>query len=62
MTSRPPISESSESLGEEGLLSERRGRGSTGRSVTRSLSAEEQLKKAQAKIKYLEAELDLQKS
>ncbi len=50
-----------DTLGEEGLLSERRGRGSTGRPVTRNLSAEEQLKKAQAKIKYLEAELELSK-
>ena len=50
-----------DALGEEGLLSERRGRGSTGRPTTRDLSAEEQLKKAQAKIKYLEAELDLLK-
>lgn len=49
------------SLGEDGLLSERRGRGSAVRPVTRNLSAEEQLKKAQAKIKYLEAELDLLK-
>ncbi|WP_424237863.1 hypothetical protein [Bhargavaea ginsengi] len=50
-----------DALGEEGLLSERRGRGSTGRPVRRNLSAEEQLKKAQAKIKYLEAELELLK-
>lgn len=50
-----------DSLGEEGLLYERRGRGSTGRPVRRNRSAEEQLKKAQAKIKYLEAELELLK-
>jgi len=50
-----------DALGEEGLLSERRGRGSAGRPVTRNLTAEEQLKKAQAKIKYLEAELELLK-
>ncbi|MNO97350.1 hypothetical protein D3C76_890560 [compost metagenome] len=47
--------------GEQGLLEERRGKGSTGRRPAGSLSAEEELKRAQAKIKLLEAEVDFLK-
>ncbi|MEJ8548802.1 IS3 family transposase, partial [Brevibacillus borstelensis] len=42
--------------GEEGLLEERRGKGSSGRRPTGELSAEEKLKRAEARIKLLEAE------
>lgn len=47
--------------GEQGLLEERRGKGNTGRKPAGSLSAEEELKRAQAKIKLLEAEVDFLK-
>ncbi|MNW52355.1 hypothetical protein D3C74_298720 [compost metagenome] len=47
--------------GEKGLLEERRGKGSTGRRPAGSLSTEEELKRAQAKIKLLEAEVDFLK-
>ncbi|WMT28874.1 IS3 family transposase [Bacillus aerius] len=47
-----------ERLGEEGFLIERRGKGSTGRPSSKELSVEEKLKKAEAKIKFLEAEND----
>jgi len=47
--------------GEEGLLEERRGKGSTGRKPAGELSVEEKLKKAEAKIKLLEAENELLK-
>ena len=47
--------------GEKGLLEERRGKGSTGRRPAGSLSTEEELKRAQAKIKVLEAEVDFLK-
>ncbi|WP_376837118.1 HTH domain-containing protein [Bhargavaea ullalensis] len=50
-----------DALGEDALLTERRGRGSTGRPTSGSQSAEDRLKKAEARIKYLEAELDLVK-
>ena len=42
-------------------MEERRGRGSTGRRKAVALSAEEDLKLARAKIKLLEAEVDLLK-
>jgi transposase len=47
--------------GEQGFLEERRGKGSTGRPSTKDLSAEKKLEKAEARIKYLEAELELLK-
>lgn len=46
--------------GEAGLLEERRGKGSSGRPAG-TLSTEEQLKRAEARIKLLEAENDLLK-
>ncbi|MCM3039123.1 hypothetical protein M3201_05355 [Paenibacillus motobuensis] len=42
--------------GEEGLLEERRGKGSPGRPSTKELSVEERLRRAEAKIKLLEVE------
>ncbi|WP_201004071.1 IS3 family transposase [Paenibacillus glycanilyticus] len=42
--------------GEEGLRMERRGKASTGRPSSKELSIEEKLKRAEAKIKLLEAE------
>ncbi len=50
-----------EKFGEAGFDSERRGKGSTGRPSTKELSAEEKLKKAEARIKFLEAENDFLK-
>ena len=50
-----------EKFGEEGLLTERRGKGSTGRPSSKDLSAEEKLRKAEARIKFLEAENDFLK-
>lgn len=47
--------------GEQGLLEERRGKGSTGRKPTGESSAEDELKRAQARIKLLEAEIDFLK-
>jgi transposase len=47
--------------GEAGLLEERRGKGSPGRPSTRELSAEEKLRRAEARIKLLEAENDFLK-
>ncbi|MEH7746855.1 IS3 family transposase [Neobacillus drentensis] len=49
------------SLGEEGFLTERRGKGSFGRPSSKNLSVENSLKKAEARIKYLEAELGILK-
>jgi len=48
-------------FGEEGFYTERRGKGSTGRPSSKELTAEEQLEKAQARIDYLEAQLDFVK-
>ena len=48
-------------FGEEGLLTERRGKGSTGRPSSKQLSVEEKLRKAEARIKFLEAENDFLK-
>lgn len=45
-----------EMYGEEGLRMDRRGKTSTGRPSSKELSAEEKLKRAEAKIKLLEAE------
>jgi putative transposase len=47
--------------GETGLLEERRGKGSSGRPIAGELSTEEKLKRAQARIKLLEAENDFLK-
>ena len=47
--------------GEHGLRNERRGVASTGRPITRDLSVEEKLKRAEAKIHFLEAENELLK-
>lgn len=48
-------------FGEEGFLTERRGKGSSGRPVSKPLTVEASLKKAEARIKYLEAELEFLK-
>jgi len=48
-------------LGEEGFLLERRGKGSSGRPSNKDISAEKKLEKAETRIKYLEAELELLK-
>lgn len=47
--------------GEEGFFEERRGRGGTGRPTTIALSPERKIGKAEARIQYLEAELELLK-
>lgn len=47
--------------GEAGLLEDRRGKGSAGRLPEKELSAEEKLRRAEAKIKLLEAENELLK-
>jgi len=47
--------------GEEGFFEERRGKGSTGRPSTKGVSPEKKLEKAEARIKYLEAEIELLK-
>lgn len=48
-------------LGEEGFLLERRGKGGSGRPSNKDISAEKKLEKAETRIKYLEAELELLK-
>jgi transposase len=48
-------------FGEEGFFQERRGKGSTGRPSSRELTADEKLKRAEARIKFLEAENDFLK-
>lgn len=50
-----------ETYGESGFLEERRGKASAGRPSTQSASTEKKLEKAEARIKYLEAELELLK-
>jgi len=47
--------------GEDGLRKEQRGRGSTGRPAERELTAEEKLRRAEARIRYLEKENELLK-
>ena len=47
--------------GEEGFLEERRGKKSTGRPSKKDLSADKKLEKAEARIRYLEAEIELLK-
>ncbi|MEB9683001.1 hypothetical protein P4J24_13930 [Bacillus anthracis] len=46
-----------EQFGEEGFYTERRGKGSTGRPSEKPLSSNEKLKKVEARIAFLEAEL-----
>ncbi|EEM02226.1 Transposase [Bacillus pseudomycoides] len=46
-----------EQFGEEGFYTERRGKGSAGRPSTKMLSSDDKLKKAEARIAFLEAEL-----
>lgn len=53
--------DSYERFGEEGFLTERRGKGSTGRPSSKHLSVEGKLRKAEARIKFLEAENDFLK-
>jgi transposase-like protein len=48
-------------FGEEGFLTERRGKGRTGRPASKEVSVEDSLRKAEARIKYLEAELEFLK-
>jgi len=48
-------------FGEEGFLTERRGKGSTGRPSSKELSIEDKLRKAEPRIKFLEAENDFLK-
>jgi transposase InsO family protein len=47
--------------GEEGLWSDQRGRHAAGRSAERELTVEEQLRRAQARVRYLEKENELLK-
>jgi transposase-like protein len=47
--------------GDAGLLEERRGKGSSGRPLSKELSVEEKLRRAEAKIKLLEVENDFLK-
>lgn len=53
--------DSYERFGEVGFLTERRGKGSTGRPSSNHPSVEEKLRKAEARIKFLEAENDFLK-
>ena len=50
-----------QTYGENGFIEERRGKGSTGRPRVEKLSADKKLEKAEARIKLLEAELELLK-
>jgi transposase len=50
-----------EQFGEDGFFTERRGKASTGRPSSKPLSVEDNLKKAEARIKFLEAELEFLK-
>lgn len=50
-----------EKYGEEGFLTERRGKGSTGRPSSKHLTLEEKPRKAVVRIKFLEAENDFLK-
>lgn len=47
--------------GEQGFLEERRGKGSTGRPRVENLSDDKKLERAEARIRFLEAELALLK-
>ncbi|SDO12558.1 hypothetical protein SAMN05421677_14021 [Halobacillus aidingensis] len=53
--------ETFQKYGEDGFYTERRGKGATGRPSSKELSTEEKLKKAEARIAYLEAEVDFVK-
>jgi transposase len=53
--------ETYEKFGDLGLQSERRGKASSGRPSSKEQSVEEKLKKAEARIKFLEAENDFLK-
>lgn len=55
------LEENISSSDEAGLLEERRGKGSSGRPVSRELSDQEKLRLAEARIKLLEAENELLK-
>jgi hypothetical protein len=48
-------------FGEDGFYTDRRGTGSTGRPSLKEETAESRLQKAEARIKYLEAEMDFLK-
>ena len=48
-------------LGEQGLRNEQRGKGATGRPLERVLTVEEKLRRAEARVKYLERENELLK-
>ena len=48
-----------QTYGENGFIEERRGKGSTGRPRVEKLSADKKLEKAEARIRLLEAELEL---
>ncbi|MBS3949784.1 MAG: IS3 family transposase [Peptococcaceae bacterium] len=50
-----------EKLGEEGLRNDQRGKNSTGRPTERELTIEEKLRRAEAKVRYLEKENELLK-
>ncbi|WP_306978519.1 IS3 family transposase [Alkalibacillus salilacus] len=50
-----------DTYGKEGFRTERRGKGATGRPSKQDLTPEEELKQAEARIKYLEAENDFPK-
>lgn len=50
-----------EQFGEDGFFTERRGKGAAGRPSSKPRSVEDNLKKAEARIKYLEAELEFLK-
>ncbi|PEK69885.1 hypothetical protein COM55_28115 [Bacillus pseudomycoides] len=50
-----------EQFGEEGFHTERRGKESSGRPSTKMLSSDDKLKKAEARIAFLEAELEFLK-
>ncbi|SMQ78658.1 hypothetical protein SAMN05444673_3559 [Bacillus sp. OV166] len=50
-----------EQFGEDGFFTERRGKASTGRPSSKPLSVEDNLKKAEARIKFLETELEFLK-
>lgn len=48
-------------FGEDGLAEERRGKSRTGRPTKKEITKNEQLKKAEARIAFLEAELEFLK-
>ncbi|WP_047155553.1 HTH domain-containing protein [Aneurinibacillus tyrosinisolvens] len=50
-----------EQFGEDGFYTERRGKASTGRPSSKPMTPEVELKKAKARIAFLEAELDFLK-